>query len=1011
MRKQSELHFRQLVENIPEVFFLTTPDNSELLYINPTYEEIWGRSCDSLYADPSSWRDTIHPDDRHMVRANLERMRTSGQFNFEYRIVRPDGAVRWIHARAFPVRDSAGSICRIAGIAKDITDQTALEEALREREAGLHRVQLMNKIGHIITGPDGAFESWSESLAQIIGVDSAQVPPTTRKWLDIIHPDDRAMFRGRAIEAGKKGTRIEVEYRVRRTDGAWIELRQVMEPLVGQADSRGRMRWFNTIQDVTEQKQSENKIRRLNRVYAVLSDINSAIVRIRERDELFREACRIAVEHGQFGFAWIGLFEPITSTLRTVAYRGIERDDLAGLQVPVPADTPVGNNTAAQAARSRKPAFCNDVQSEPDAGFMRADTLALGLRSNIALPLLVGDTVVGVMVLYSREANFFDDEEIKLLTEMAGDIAFGVDHIEKEERLNYLAYYDPLTGLPNDTLLQDRLTQFLQGGKPDDAVAVLLIDLDHFTNLNDTLGRHVGDTLLQTVAQRFGSALRAPYCLARISADAFAVAVADLKRGADAATIYYRRLLQSLGEPIKVDGHDIRMSARAGIALYPNDGDDAATLFKNAEAALKQAQSSGERYLYYTPAINAKVSETLTLETKLREAVQREQFVLHYQPKIHTGQGQIVGLEALIRWNDPQTGLVAPEHFIPVLEATGLILGVGEWALTQALSDFHRWRQQGLHPPRVAVNVSPVQLRRQDLAEIVQEVIERSGVGADALELEITEGLIMESIEFNTRTLQRIRDMGVTIAIDDFGTGYSSLGYLAKLPVDTLKIDRSFIVTMVNEPDSMAIVSTVIALAHSLEMSVVAEGVDAEEQADLLVRMKCDQIQGFLFSQPVPAEEIAQMLSAGRRMALSLPTRFPETRTLLVLDDDADYLAMLERDLRPEGYQIFLAGHAAEAFEILARHAVGVVLCDQRMPGMSGVTFLHKVRSMYPNTVRLMCSAYADFEAALAAINVGAVHKFIVKAADTAELRIVLDAAFHIYRKNFEPGNGVDSRR
>jgi EAL domain-containing protein (putative c-di-GMP-specific phosphodiesterase class I) len=288
--------------------------------------------------------------------------------------------------------------------------------------------------------------------------------------------------------------------------------------------------------------------------------------------------------------------------------------------------------------------------------------------------------------------------------------------------------------------------------------------------------------------------------------------------------------------------------------MFPADGADADTLFRNAEAALKKAKASGNRYLFYTQTMNERVAENLTLENQLRRALDKEEFVLHYQPKVNLQSGKLTSAEALIRWNDPRTGLVPPGRFIPVLEETGLIFEVGRWALRKALEDYLRWHTAGLAPVRIAVNVSPLQLRHRGFIAEIEQAIAIDPQAAAGLELEITESMIMEDVKHSIASLQAIRAMGVTIAIDDFGTGFSSLGYLAKLPVDTLKIDRSFVNDMTTSPEGLALVSTFIKLAHSLKLKVVANGVETEEQSRLLRLLGCDEMQGPLFSKPVPSE-------------------------------------------------------------------------------------------------------------------------------------------------------------
>jgi EAL domain-containing protein (putative c-di-GMP-specific phosphodiesterase class I) len=307
------------------------------------------------------------------------------------------------------------------------------------------------------------------------------------------------------------------------------------------------------------------------------------------------------------------------------------------------------------------------------------------------------------------------------------------------------------------------------------------------------------------------------------------------------------------------NGIELQVGVKVGVALYPEDGTYTDVLFSNAEAALKKAKAGGEPYLFYSAAMNNRVTGQLDLENKLRKALQQEEFVLYYQPKIACQTRHIVGVEALIRWNAPGIGLVSPTEFIPLLEETGLIVEVGAWALRQAVRDYSRWLDKGLVPPRIAVNVSAIQLHQNDFVEIVKQAT-ADGASPPGIDIEITESLIMEDTEGNIRKLNAIRDMGLSIAIDDFGTGYSSLAYLAQLPVQTLKIDRSFIITMLDDPNTMTLVSTIITLAHSLGMKVVAEGVDKEEQAKILQLIRCDEIQGYLFSKPVPFEEICTLL-------------------------------------------------------------------------------------------------------------------------------------------------------
>ena len=322
-----------------------------------------------------------------------------------------------------------------------------------------------------------------------------------------------------------------------------------------------------------------------------------------------------------------------------------------------------------------------------------------------------------------------------------------------------------------------------------------------------------------------------------------------------------QRLTDAVGGGLDIDGQHLFVDVVAGVALAPTDGIDGATLFKNAEAALRQAEASAERYLFYQPAMNATVAETLLLENKLRQALEKQQFLLHYQPKFDLASGTMSGLEALVRWNDPDDGLMLPSRFIPLLEQTGLMSLVGQWVIGQALADYSGWQSQALDPPRVSVNLSAVQVRQKDFVDVILHALERSAVGPQALELELTESLLMRDIETTMQKLADVRAMGVNIAIDDFGTGYSSLNYLAKLPVSAVKIDRSFVITMASSPESMAIVSMILSLARALRLSVVAEGVETEEQSRLLKLLRCDEAQGYLLGKPMPSADITTLLA------------------------------------------------------------------------------------------------------------------------------------------------------
>ncbi len=439
-----------------------------------------------------------------------------------------------------------------------------------------------------------------------------------------------------------------------------------------------------------------------------------------------------------------------------------------------------------------------------------------------------------------------------------------------EQRLTYLANYDELTGLANRNLLMDRLGQGVANAhRHGDTLAVVFIDLDQFKFVNDSLGHGAGDALLKVIAARLLSCVRESDTVSRNSGDEFVLILNELngdevvsegithrvRSGADhpliAATL--ETILASLGQNIVIDGREINMTCSIGLSLYPQDGNDAGTLLRNADAAMYRAKERGRNnYQFYTADLNARTSERLNLQGRLRNALKRGEFSLQYQPKIDLAGRRLAGVEVLLNWNSPEHGMVAPDRFIPILEDCGMIVEVGTWVMARAAADYRRWLAEGRQAPRIAVNVSQLQMEQEDFVDVVRGVIGEGEIGID---LEITESLIMKDIENNIAKLRAIRDMGVHIAIDDFGTGYSSLSYLAKLPVNSLKIDRSFIAYLTGRADELSIVTTIISLAHSLRLKVTAEGVETPAQSALLSKLGCDEIQGYLISRPLAETE------------------------------------------------------------------------------------------------------------------------------------------------------------
>ncbi|MGB7543039.1 MAG: EAL domain-containing protein, partial [Burkholderiales bacterium] len=706
---------------------------------------------------------------------------------------------------------------------------------------------------------------WKRSL----GYEEHEVENTVAGWTALLHPDDREPIVRAVRDHYERRIPYDMEYRSRTKAGdyRWFHTK-------GQAmwDESGKATYMaGTVVDVTERKLAELHIKNLNRIYAVLSRINALIVRVRDREELFREACRVAIEAGQFRMAWIGLVDRDAMLVKPVAWDGDVRDFFDSAPLTVMETRPGGHGLAGRAVREKKAVISNDIQSDPQR-MMKKEMSERGINSVAVVPLFVDDDVVGILALYAEDKDFFSDEEMKLLKELAGDISFALDHIERAERLDYFAYYDALTALANRTLFNERLTQRLKiAGQEQGRLALVLLDVDRFKAVNDSLGRQAGDELLKQIAKRLVRFVGDSSRVGRLSADHYAVMLPAVRHEDEVARFVDEQSRSCFGEPFRLGREtDLRISVKAGVALSPEDGSDAETLQRNAEAALEKAKASGENFLFYAPHMTERVAEKLALENKLRLALERDEFVLHYQPKVDVETRRIEGVEALIRWQSPELGLVPPLRFIPLMEETGMILEVGAWAMRRAALDHHHWLGQGAAAPRIAVNVSSIQLRKRDFVQTVQAAL-AEGAEPAGIDLEITESLIMEDIEENIEKLAAVRDMGVRIAVDDFGTGYSSLRYLAKLPVHTVKIDRSFIITMLEDANAMTVVSTIISLVHSLRLKVVAEGVESEEQAKILHLLKCDEMQGYLISRPVPQEELLALLGSGKFAAPRAP--------------------------------------------------------------------------------------------------------------------------------------------
>lgn len=774
------------------------------------------------------------------IRAVLDGSKPS--FTIEYPCESPAG-MKWFLMTVNPI--SADARHGVIVMHLDITERKVNEHSLLRYGAA------MDAIGDAIYMIDRA-------SMRCIHVNAAACALHALSSADIIASDPWLLIGGTRAELedaydelivlGTTSAPFELERVLPNGATAWLELRRHAQ--------RSGDGWtiISLVRDITARKRADTKIKRLSRVHAMMSSINALMLRVTSRASLYEEACRIAVQVGGFRMAWIGAVASESGDSNMLAWHGVKPGLAEHLAI---AHAGASQEPAAQAYAT--PATCNDIETEARFSVIQQDLLTHGIRSFGCFPLVVRGRTELIMALYSAEKHVFDDEETSLLVELTRDLAFCLGHIDTEQRMHYLASYDELTGLANRSVFVDRLGEAVRiatsNGK---RVAVVVLDVERFSTLNESLGRQAGDLLLTQVAHWLQSAIGGASLTARVGPDVFAIALPDVGNDRDVARTLAAELAAFRLHKFVIDNAPFRIAARIGVSMSPDDGADAATLLRNAESALEKAKLDKCELAFYEQKMSDALALRLTMENRLRNALEHEQFVLHYQPKFNMITGMLTGAEALLRWNDPRQGLVQPARFIPILEETGMIVEVGRWVMRRAIADFLHWRSKGLEPVCIAVNVSPMQLRHPKFVEDVTDAIAAIADTPGCLELEITESLVMENVELTMATLQALRAIGVRIAIDDFGTGFSSLSYLSRLQVDTLKIDRAFIVDMSLAAHNLALVSTIINLGHSLKLNVVAEGVETEEQQRLLRLLKCDEFQGYVVSPAVMASTFAE---------------------------------------------------------------------------------------------------------------------------------------------------------
>nr|WP_249158630.1 GAF domain-containing protein [Bradyrhizobium jicamae] len=611
----------------------------------------------------------------------------------------------------------------------------------------------------------------------------------------------------------------------------------------------------------------------LSRMFASLSATNEAIMRAQSRDELYQLVCEAAATGGRFTSTTIALVRPDSDYMEIVATGGPTAAGARGVTLSINEAHPEGRGGAGRAYRSRRACIINDYFADPHTRAFHEQALRDGTKAGASFPLIVKGNVVGVMIFVAIEKDTFTPEFAELLQRLADNLAFALENFDRadaknkaDERIEFLASHDSLTNLPNREMFNELLRQAIaRADRHQRQFGVLFIDLDRFKVINDSLGHDAGDMLLVEIANRLRGALRASDVVARLGGDEFVVILEETTERADVERIA-GELLSVLSQPMLLSGHECHTTASIGIAMYPTDGADVQALTKNADLAMYLAKEDGKNgFRFFSGEIKAQSIERLTLENALRRALEREQFSLHYQPKVDMASGQISGVEALLRWTHPELGMVSPGQFIPLAEETGLIVPIGRWVLKEACAQNMAWQRRGLRPVTMAVNLSPRQFADPHLLNDVDEALGASGMSAVLLQLEVTESMVMRNVTRAVRVLDAIQSRGIRLAIDDFGTGYSSMSLMKQFPIDTIKIDRSFVRDLPNDSEDVAIAQAIISMGKALGMTIVAEGVETSEQQEFLRAHACDEMQGFLFSRPLPPRDLAELLRPAPR--------------------------------------------------------------------------------------------------------------------------------------------------
>lgn len=774
----------------------------------------------------------------------------------------PDQSQRYISMGGDPLFDENNRFIGYRGIGRDVTRRHKHEEELLEFRAIM---EASRDLIYLVDRATMRFIYVNASAVAGSGYTREELMAQTPYDLLAVSREVLEQMYEETIAAGADG--LVTRMRTARMPGGPLSGRRGYLELRLSAVRIGD-RWvvLTIAHDVSQQFFAEQALQRLGAMYAALSATNEAIMRAKTPDELYQKVCNAVVDHGKMSVTAVFLPDPETSTLRVAAASGMAALEFRDTTISLNESLDDKKYPVGEAFRLCKTCVTKDYF--PNERFDQGTGPKKKAGSAVAAPLLKGGKAIGVVLFCSNSKYTFDDEIVKMLDHMAENVVFALTNMETEiqrknaeEQIQHLATHDALTGLPNRMMFSQMLNHTIQSARRyKRQFAVLFIDLDRFKTINDTLGHAAGDQLLQEIAKRFRQALREVDIVARLGGDEFVALIEEMNEPSRIAKVAYNILSVAM-KPVELMGQEYRVTASVGICMFPQDGQDEQSIMKNADSAMYCAKDAGKNnFQFYSKDVKSQSISRLKLETNLRHALERNELSLHYQAKLDLKTGVITGVEALLRWQNEELGSVSPMHLLPVAEDTGLIVPIGRWVLKTACAQNAAWQMQGLPPVCMAVNLSARQLMDDHLLEDIKDALADSGMSSDMLELEITEGMLMQNPDRVSGILSRIKTLGVRLAIDNFGTGYSSLSHIRRFPIDTIKVDRSFIRDMMQHPEDKAITEAIIAMGKTLSLTVVAEGVEKQEQESFLREHACDEMQGYYFSKPTPPDELADLL-------------------------------------------------------------------------------------------------------------------------------------------------------